>query len=82
MLNASLSLLPLRLIHRVKILIKFYSATMSQTGLHPTLIRKSQITFITKASDFCTSLTNRKQVTTKAFLMAVHKATKKTSKPP
>ena len=34
------------------------------------------------ASDFCTSLANRKQVTTKAFLMAVHKANNKTSKPP
>ena len=82
MLNASLSLLSLRLIHRVKILVTFYSASVSQTGLHPTLIHQSQITFITKVSDFCASLANEKQVTTKTFLMAVHKATKKTSKPP
>ena len=71
MFNESLSLLSLRLIHRVKILVTFYSATMSQTGLHPTVIRQSHITFITNASDFCTSSANRKQVTTKAFLMAV-----------
>ena len=82
MLNASLSLFSLRLIHMLKILVKFYCATVSQTGLHPTLIRQSQITFITKASDVCTSLANRKQVTTNAFLVGVHKATKKTSKPP